>query len=85
MAIKPTDLRNSTDIKEAADHIEQEIDRALLRQSTSFSGQAIYISVHSSPGSAVIEELRRRYLAAGWASFNLESDQREGSYYVLKA
>ncbi len=83
MAIKPNDLANNEDVKATADRIEQEIDHKIAVQAKDFDGKRITISI-GYPGKNVLDELKRRYINAGWTTFQYHSDQRD-SYLELTA
>ncbi len=60
------------------ERLEEKID---AEPREGFTGESLYINVEDVRPK-VYDELRRRYTAAGW-NVKLESDQREGTYFVF--
>jgi len=83
MAIGPEKILQ--DIKASADEMEEHIDRCLPKSSN--EAGRVFVGLDKCNvrlNSAVQDEIRRRYLMAGWASVEFHSDQREGSWVELK-
>ncbi len=80
MVVTPRDALqlNSTREKREVAELEKMIDGYLKENN---QGRAIYISV-DNVNEKVYREIRQKYLSSGW-KVKMESDQREGDYFVF--
>jgi hypothetical protein len=66
MALGPIVLLLSESERAEADHVETEIDAALLKDKTFRGHGTDYIRLSRAHSEQVIAEVTRRYLAVGW-------------------
>lgn len=84
MATSPNDMETlSATGKALADQLEAEIDRKLEAVRLQYQGGNVSVDMGVFPGNAVINELRRRYLAVGWKSLTWNNDQKDGNSIIL--
>lgn len=70
-------------IKQEADKLEKEIDGLLLKQPRTwiYAGKVFLLLSKAIPSELVLEEIKKRYLTAGWK--HIDYDVYEGEYRLI--
>ncbi len=82
MAVKPQQLLEQLTLaaQEQMARLEAEVDKHVEDH---FEGGSLYVPISEYPKAHVAAKLIEKYKAAGWATAEFGSDQRDGSYFEL--